>query len=119
MAFQRAATPADREYVFYLRGKLLTAEAGLAAMNENYDRAKMRFDRRQARRGITPESDLVSYLDVKSMNPELKFWYSKVEHLQREVAAYGAALTGLEAAGRMLGSDLRVRDNGRPLSRAS
>lgn len=127
MTLQHGVPPADREYVFYLRGRLIKAEAGLAAMNEKYDSAKARFDRRQARRGISPESDLVSYLDVKSMNPELKFWYSKVEHYQREVAAYGAALTGLEAARRMLSSDghhvpaqsLRVRDGGRPLPRAS
>ncbi len=31
--------------------------------------------------------------------------YAKVEHFQREVAAYGAALTGLDAASRMLGLD--------------
>lgn len=94
-----------REYVHYLRGKLVRAEAGLTAMNDRYDRARTHFDRTQARRGITPDTDVVNYIELKSMNPELKFWYSKVEHYQREVAAYGTALTGIEAAHRMLGSE--------------
>ncbi|WP_123809810.1 hypothetical protein [Micromonospora globispora] len=94
-----------REYVRYLQARLLEAEASLAAMNEKYDRTKARFDRCYARRGITPDADIVSYINAKTMNPELKFWYSKVEHFQREVAAYGAVLTGLEAARRMLGED--------------
>lgn len=101
-----SAGPAiPREYVRYLQARLLEAEASLAAMNEKYDRTKARFDRCYARRGITPDADIVSYINAKTMNPELKFWYSKVEHFQREVAAYGAALTGLEAARRMLGED--------------
>ncbi|MGC1214885.1 MAG: hypothetical protein WA890_26950, partial [Micromonospora sp.] len=94
-----------REYVRYLQARLLEAEASLAAMNEKYDRTKARFDRCYARRGITPDADIVSYINAKTMNPELKFWYSKVEHFQREVAAYGAALTGLDAARRLLGDD--------------
>lgn len=124
-ASARAVTPINRDYVLYLQSKLRQAEAGLAAMNESYDRAKARFDRVQARRGITPDSDVVNYVEVKSMNPELKFWYSKVEHYQRELAAYGAALTGLEAAGRMLGHhgyrmpDEYARARQRPLRRAS
>jgi hypothetical protein len=125
-ALTRAATPTNREYVLYLQSKLLRAEARLAAMNERYDRAKARFDRGQARRGITPDFDVVNYVEVKAMDPELKFWYSKVEHYQREVAAYGAALTGLEAAGRMLGSPgyrppvekTRARTDRQPLRRA-
>jgi hypothetical protein len=32
------------------------------------------------------------------MTPELAYWCSRVEHRQREMAAYGTALTGLEAA---------------------
>jgi hypothetical protein len=123
----RAVPPTHRDYVLYLQAKLVKAEAGLTAMSEKYERAKARFDRSHARRGITPESDLIGYIDVKAMNPELKFWYSKVEHFQREVAAYGAALTGLDAAQRMLSSDGyrvrvengRVRDSRRGLSRAS
>ncbi|MGS2617171.1 hypothetical protein ACVCAH_21995 [Micromonospora sp. LZ34] len=98
-----ASPSIPREYVVYLQAKLLEAEASLAAMSERYDRTKARFDRCCARRGITPDEDIVNYINSKSMNPELKFWYSKVEHFQREVAAYGAALTGLEAAHRMLG----------------
>jgi hypothetical protein len=104
-ATAHVVTPINREYVQYLQTKLLKAEAGLAAMNDKYERAKARFDRNQARRGITPGFDVVNYVEVKSMNPELNFWYSKVEHYQREVAAYGAALTGLEASWRMLGSE--------------
>lgn len=100
-----AVLPVDRDYVLYLQAKLLEAEAGLAAMNEKYGQTKARFDHNYARRGITPETDIVGYIDVKALNPELKFWYSKVEHFQREVAAYGAALTGLEATRRMLGPD--------------
>jgi hypothetical protein len=103
-ASARAITPINRDYVLYLRSKLLRAEAGLAEMSEKYERVKARFDRGQARRGITPDYDVVNYVEVKSMNPELKFWYSKVEHYQREVAAYGATLTGLDAAWRLLGS---------------
>lgn len=122
-----AVTPINRDYVLYLQSKLLRAEARLSAMNERYDRAKTRFDRSQARRGISPDFDVVNYVEVKSMNPELKFWYSKVEHYQREVAAYGAALTGLDAACRMLRSDgyrppvenTRVRVGKQPLRRAS
>ena len=61
-----------------------------------------------------------------NLNPELKFWYAKVEHFQREVAAYGATLTGLEAARRMLGEDGyrvppqngRIGGSGRGVSRA-
>jgi hypothetical protein len=126
-ASARAVTPINRDYVLYLQSKLLRAEARLAAMNDRYDRAKERFDRGQARRGITPDYDVVNYVDVKSMNPELKFWYSKVEHYQREVAAYGAALTGLDAAWRMLRADdhrppvenARARAGRQPLRRAS
>jgi hypothetical protein len=125
-ASARAVTPINREYVLYLQSKLLRAEAGLAAMNERYDRAKARFDRVQARRGITPDSDVVNYVEVKSINPELKFWYSKVEHYQREVAAYGAAQTGLDAGWRMLASGgyrtpaekARAREGTQPLRRA-
>jgi hypothetical protein len=101
----QVVTPAYREYVHYLRGRLAKAEAALAAMNDKYDRAKAHFNHTQALRGITPETDVVNYIELKTMNPELKFWYSKVEHYQREVAAYGTALTGLEAAHRMLGDD--------------
>ncbi|MFU8853180.1 hypothetical protein ACNAW0_19645 [Micromonospora sp. SL1-18] len=102
-------------YVRYLRARLLEAEAGLTAMNEKYERTKARFDRSYARQGITPETDIVNYINAKAINPELKFWYAKVEHFQREVAAYAAALTGLDAARRMLGDDgYRVQENGRP-----
>ncbi|MCP3782143.1 hypothetical protein NLX85_02000 [Micromonospora sp. A3M-1-15] len=92
-------------YVRYLRDRLLEAEAGLTAMNERYERTKAAFDRCYARRGITPDTDIVGYINAKAMNPELKFWYAKVEHFQRELAAYGAALTGLAAADRMLAVD--------------
>jgi hypothetical protein len=110
-----AINPAvPRDYVLYLQTRLLEAEASLAAMTEKYERTKARFNRSYARRGITPEADIVNYINAKAMNPELKFWYSKVEHFQREVAAYGTALTGLEAAHRMLGPVGRV-----PASRAS
>lgn len=91
-----------RGYVLHLQTKLLEAEAGLAAMSEKYEEVKARFDRIYARRGITAETDLFSYQKVKAQNPELRFWYAKVEHFQREVTAYGAALTGLEAGHRML-----------------
>ncbi|QGL46219.1 hypothetical protein GCE86_03640 [Micromonospora terminaliae] len=92
-------------YVRYLRDRLLEAEAGLTAMSERYERTKAAFDRRYARRGITPDTDIVGYLNAKALNPELKFWYAKVEHFQRELAAYGAALTGLAAADRMLAAE--------------
>lgn len=91
-----------REYVEYLRDKLIEAEKGLLQMSQNYNAAKARFDDLCFRQGITPESDMVSYQDRKKLHPELAFWNSDVEHFQREVAAYGAALTGIEAAGRML-----------------
>ncbi|SCF15519.1 hypothetical protein GA0074695_3842 [Micromonospora viridifaciens] len=113
-----AVPSVPRSYVRYLQAKLLEAEAGLTAMNEKYDRTKARFDRCYARQGITPESDIVNYINAKSINPELKFWYGKVEHFQRELAAYGAALTGLEAASRMLGDDgYRLQDQPRPRNR--
>ena len=115
-----------RRYVQYLQSRLLEAEAGLTAMTEKYERTKARFDRCYARRGITPEADIVNYINAKAMNPELKFWYAKVEHFQREVAAYGAALTGLDAARRMLDDDgyrvheySRPRNSRRAVSRAS
>jgi hypothetical protein len=103
-AARQASTgsPIPRGYVLHLQTKLLEAEAGLVAMNERYDQVKARFDRSYARQGITPETDIVTYQNVKAQNPELKFWYSKVEHFQRELAAYGSALTGLEAGHRML-----------------
>ncbi|RKF26406.1 hypothetical protein [Micromonospora globbae] len=111
----RPAAPVPRTYVQYLRDRLLEAEAGLTAMSEKYERTKARFDRCYARRGITPDTDIVNYINAKSMNPELTFWYAKVEHFQREVAAYGAALTGLDAARRLLADDgYRVDDRTRP-----
>lgn len=112
------ASPAiPREYVAYLQSRLLEAEASLAAMTEKYDRTKARFDRCCARRGIDPDTDIVNYINSKTMNPELKYWYAKVEHFQREVAAYGAALTGLDAARRMLGTDGRTENVRRGNSR--
>lgn len=99
-----ADSPIPRGYVLHLQTKLLEAEAGLLAMNQKFDQVKARFDRSYARQGITPESDIVTYQNVKAQNPELRYWYTKVEHFQRELAAYGAALTGLEAAHRMLAS---------------
>jgi hypothetical protein len=95
-------SPIPCGYVLHLQTKLLEAEAGLLAMNEKYDQVKARFDRSYALQGITPDTDIVGYIDVKSKNPELRFWYSKVEHFQRQLAAYGSALTGLEAGHRML-----------------
>ena len=71
-------------------------------MTQNYDAAKAHFDDLCFRQGITPETDMVSYQDRKKLHPELVYWNSKVEHFQREVAAYGTALIGIEAAGRML-----------------
>lgn len=122
-----AMPPLTRGYVMHLQARLLEAEASLIAMNAKYDQVKARFDRSCARRGITPQEDIVNYINVKTLNPELRFWYSKVEHFQREVAAYGTALTGLEAARRMLGPNSpsapvtkgRVRDRSRALYRAS
>ncbi|MEU4477548.1 hypothetical protein AB0F68_05670 [Micromonospora sp. NPDC023966] len=100
-----APTGVPPMYVRYLRERLLEAEAGLTAMTERYERTKAGFDRCYARRGITPDSDIVGYINAKAMNPQLKFWYAKVEHFQRELAAYGAALTGLAAADRLLATD--------------
>jgi hypothetical protein len=97
-----ANAPVPRGYILHLQTKLLEAEAALLAMNEKYDQVKARFDRSYARQGITPETDIVTYVNVKVQNPELRFWYSKVEHFQRQLAAYGAALTGLEAGYRLL-----------------
>ena len=84
-------------------------------MSQKYGAAKARFDLQCARRCIAPDADIVSYQELKQLHPELGFWYSKVEHFQREMAAYGAALTGIEAAGRMLGSDVdrRLQPDGR------
>ncbi|HEY9523186.1 MAG TPA: hypothetical protein VIR33_08095 [Thermopolyspora sp.] len=98
-------SPVNRDYVRYLQAKLVEAEAGLLEMSQKYGAAKARFDQQCARRGIAPEADIVSYQELKGLHPELGFWYSKVEHFQREMAAYGAALTGIEAARRMLGSE--------------
>jgi hypothetical protein len=97
-----ADTSITRDYVEYLRDKLIEAEKGLLQMSQNYDAAKAHFDDLCFRQGITPETDMVSYQDRKKLHPELAFWNSKVENFQRGVAAYGAALTGIEAAGRML-----------------
>ncbi len=101
--------PVNLDYVRYLQAKLVEAEAGLLEMAQKYGAAKVRFDRQCARRGITPDRDMVSYQELKGLHPELGFWYSKVEHFQREMAAYGAALTGIEAARRMLSSDVYRR----------
>jgi hypothetical protein len=102
-------SPVNRDYVRYLQAKLVEAEAGLLEVSQKYRAAKARFDRQCAHRGITPETDMVSYQELKGLHPELELWYSKVEHFQREMAAYGAALTGIEAARRMLGSDVHRR----------
>jgi hypothetical protein len=122
-----AGPPITRGYVLHLQARLLEAEVRLVAMNEKYEHVKAHFDRTYARQGITPDIDIVSYQNVRAQHPELKYWYAKVEHFQREVAAYGAALTGLEASCRMLGSERntaeanngRVRDRRRSLYRAS
>jgi len=108
-------SPVNLDYVRYLRAKLVEAEAGLLEMSQTYADAKARFDRQCARRGITPDADMVSYQELKGLHPELGYWYSKVEHYQREMAAYGAALTGIEAARRMLGSGVyrRAQPDGR------
>ena len=108
-------SPVNPDYVRYLQAKLVEAEAGLLEMDQKYRAAKASFDLQCARRGITPETDIVSYQELKGLHPELGFWYSKVEHFQREMAAYGAALTGIEAARRMLGSDgyRRLQPEGR------
>jgi hypothetical protein len=98
-------SPINRDYVRYLQAKLVAAETGLLEMGQNYADAKARFDRACASQGITPQTDIVSYQKDKALHPELDYWYSKVEHFQREVAAYGAALTGIEASLRMLGPD--------------
>jgi hypothetical protein len=97
--------PVNGDYVRYLQGKLVEAEIGLLKVSQNYDSEKARFDLQCARRGITPSKDIVSYQELKALHPELMYWYSKVEHYQREVAAYGSALTGIEAARRMLGTE--------------
>jgi hypothetical protein len=102
-------SPVNRDYVQYLRAKLVEAEAGLLEMHQKYGAAKASFDLQCARRGIIPETDIVSYQELKGLHPELGFWYSKVEHFQREMSAYGAALTGIEAATRMLGSGVYRR----------
>lgn len=94
-----------KDYVRYLRAKLVEAENGLLAMSQKYGAAKSRFDMLCANRGITPETEMVSYQELKKLHPELDYWYSMVEHYQREVAAYGSALSGIEAAQRMLASD--------------
>jgi hypothetical protein len=106
----------SRDYILYLRAKLIEAEAHHAAMTDRYQETKERFNRTSARRGITPEADIVNYINTKAMNPELKFWYSKVEHFQREITACGTALVGLEAAQRML--DSRGRADGARVPRA-
>lgn len=106
---------ATEDYVRYLRAKLVDAEIGLHEMNQNYGAAKTRFDQQLAHRGITPDTEMVQYQELKGLHPELDYWYSKVEHYQRQLAAYGAALTGIEAAGRMLdlGVYRRPRPNGK------
>jgi hypothetical protein len=114
-------SPVNRDYVRYLQAKLVEAEAGLLEMGQKYGAAKASFDLLCARRGIGPEADMVSYQELKGLHPELEFWYSKVEHFQREMAAYGAALTGIEAARRLLGSDVnrRLQPDGRRGNRGS
>ena len=69
-------------------------------MSQKYGKAKARFDLNCTRRGITPAKDMISYQELEALHPELDYWYSKVEHFQREMAAYGAALTGIDAAQR-------------------
>ncbi len=99
----------NRDYVRYLRAKLIETETGLLGMSQKYGKAKARFDLNCTRRGITPAKDMISYQELKALHPELDYWYSKVEHFQREMAAYGAALTGIEAAQRMLASETVTR----------
>lgn len=92
----------SKDYVRHLRAKLVEAETGLLEVSQRYGAAKARFDLQLLHRGVTPETGMVQYQELKGLHPELQYWYSKVEHFQRELAAYGAALIGLEAAGRML-----------------
>ena len=99
-------SPVNRDYVRYLQAKLVAAESGLLEMSQNYGDAKARFDRMCADRGITPDADIVSYQKDKALHPELEYWYSMVEHFQRELAAYGAALIGIEAAERILAAGI-------------
>jgi hypothetical protein len=97
--------PVTRDYVRYLQAKLVEAETGLLEMGQKYAQAKGRFDEASFARGITPEQDMISYQKAKDLHPELGFWYSKVEHYQRELTAYGAALAGIAAARQLLALD--------------
>src|SRR5262245_59536999 len=106
-------SPVNLDYVRYLQAKLVAAENGLLEMSQKYGDAKALFDRICAHRGISPDTDMLSYQEAKALHPELPYWYSKVEHFQREMTAYGAALSGIEAAQRMLGSE---RDERAPRS---
>lgn len=94
-----------RAYLLGERADLLEAKRQLVAMSEKYGKAKAAFDAKMEARGIDPNDPLglVAYQDQKTLHPELGFWYSKVEHWQREVTARASYIMALEAIHRMVG----------------
>lgn len=80
---------------------LIDAHDQLRAMSAEYGKAKAAFDARMARQGIYPDAGpegLIAYVAAKEQAPELGYWYSKVEHWQREVTARAAVITALADA---------------------
>lgn len=95
--------PNDQEYIRLQRKLLLRDEKLLRQMSKKYADAKAAFDADCAARGISWEQNPVAYTRAKHDRIQLNYWYSKVEHFQREVTARAALITAFEAAHRMTG----------------
>lgn len=70
-------------------------------MSKKYAEAKASFDADCEARGISWDQNPLAYVQAKNDRIQLNFWYSKVEHFQREVTARAALIVAFEAAHRM------------------
>jgi hypothetical protein len=67
-------------------------------MSAEYGKAKARFDARMGRQGIHADAGpegMIQYVEAKSLDPSLGFWYSKVEHFHAEMTARAAMVSAL------------------------
>lgn len=82
--------------------ELLEAMRQLDLMSAEYGKAKASYDAHRRARGESFEENPVVYQNEKANRVQLGYWYSKVEHWQRQVAALGAFLTGIATTHQIL-----------------
>lgn len=100
----------DQEYIRLQRRKLIDDEKMLRFVSRKYSEAKAAFDADCAARGIDWNQNPVAYMQAKSERIQLDYWYSKVEHFQREVTARASLIVAFEAAHRITNPQRADRD---------